>query len=84
MAGLHEKISIALDLPIYLCDSHSPWQRPCNASNRLLREYVAKASDLSVHTLDDLADVAACLNTRSHKVLDWKRPAAVLVMLVET
>jgi len=28
--ALHAKISKALDLPIYFCDPHSPWQRPSN------------------------------------------------------
>jgi transposase, IS30 family len=83
--GLHKKIGIALDLPIYFCDPHSPWQRPSNENtNGLLREYFPKATDLSVHTLDDLADVAADLNTRPRKILDWKTPAAVFAMLAET
>jgi IS30 family transposase len=54
------------------------------ASNGLLREYFPKATDLSVHTLDDLADVAADLNARPRKILNWKTPAAVFATLAET
>jgi len=28
--ALHEKITTALDLPVYFADPHSPWQRPTN------------------------------------------------------
>ena len=28
--ALHEKITAALDLPVYFADPHSPWQRPTN------------------------------------------------------
>ena len=30
--ALHEKITIALDLPVYFADPHSPWQRPTGAN----------------------------------------------------
>ena len=83
--GLHAKISQALDLPIYFCEPHSPWQRPTNENtNGLLRDYFPKTSDLSVHTADELAAVAFEINTRPRKTLGWATPAALFATLAAT
>ncbi|MEJ2866114.1 IS30 family transposase [Actinomycetospora sp. OC33-EN07] len=79
----HHEIRIAADLPIYFCDPHSPWQRGSNENtNGLLRQYFPKGSDLSVHTADDLAAVAAELNGRPRKTLQWRSPARALDQLL--
>jgi transposase, IS30 family len=79
----HVAIAAALDLAIYFCDPHSPWQRGINENtNGLLRQYFPKGSDLSVYAPDYLEHVARKLNNRPRKRLDWQTPAEALDKLL--
>ncbi|MFB9744418.1 IS30 family transposase, partial [Pseudonocardia sulfidoxydans] len=79
----HKEITFALDLPIYFCDPHSPWQRGSNENtNGLLRQYFPKATDLSVHTHADLDRVADKLNSRPRKTLGWDTPGEWMARLL--
>jgi len=81
----HHDIATALDMPIYFCDPHSPWQRGSNENtNGLLRQYFPKGTDLSRHTPADLAAVATELNDRPRKTLGWDTPAQALTRLLST
>jgi IS30 family transposase len=79
----HAEIAAALGMPVFFCDPHSPWQRGSNENtNGLLRQYFPKGSDLRVHDAEHLAAVAAELNGRPRKVLDWDSPADRLATLL--
>ena len=71
----HQRISVDAGIDIYFCDPHSPWQRGSNENtNGLLRQYFPKGTDLSVHSADHLAEVAAELNERPRKRFNWDNP----------
>ena len=74
--AMHQQITASTGTGVFFCDAHSPWQRGSNENmNGLLRDYFPKGTDLSIHTVEDLARIAAEVNERPRKTLGWQRPA---------
>ena len=72
----HKRFTLATDIQVYLCDPRSPWQRGSNENtNGLVRQYLPKGIDLSTYSQAQLNAIAARINERPRKTLNFETPA---------
>jgi IS30 family transposase len=72
----HQRLTLATNVEVYFCDPRSPWQRGSNENtNRLLRQYLPRGTDLSLHSQAKLSAIARQLNERPRKTLLFQTPA---------
>ena len=72
----HQRLKLATDIEVYFCDPRSPWQRGSNENtNRLLRQYLPRGTDLALHSQAKLNAIARQLNERPRKTLLYQTPA---------
>ena len=67
-----------LGLCVFFCHPHCPWERPSNEhTNRQLRYWLPKGTNLAVHSQPQLDHIANILNTSPRRLLGWHTPQAL-------
>jgi IS30 family transposase len=80
----HKLFTIDTDIKVYFCDPKSPWQKGTNENtNKLLRQYMPKKTDLSVYTQEQLDLIAEELNQRPRKTLNFVSPAEKILAVLQ-
>jgi IS30 family transposase len=78
-----QHIQLQLGTPVFFCNPHSPWQRGTNENtNRLLRFWFEKGTDLRGYTKGDLKRIQDTLNRRPRPTLNLDTPAQRLAALL--
>ena len=80
----HEKITPLFSDGVFFAHPGKPRQRGSNENVNGLLEWTPKHSDLSVHSAETLSTIAAKLNDRPWKRLNWVTPAQLFVCGLES
>jgi transposase, IS30 family len=81
----HKDLTRDTGVKVYFCDPHSPWQRgTCENTNGLLRQYLPKGTDLSLHSQDELDAIADSLNNRPRATHAFHSPLEVFARMLAT
>lgn len=72
----HKLFTKESKVKVFFADPYSPWQRGTNENtNRLIRQYFPKGTDLSLVTLKQIREVERKLNSRPRKILGFYTPS---------
>lgn len=77
----HEILSAATGIDVFFAAPRSPWQRGTNENtNKLLRQYLPKGTNLGTYSQADLDAIADRLNNRPRKCLGYRTPAECVAL----
>ncbi|MFB7137848.1 IS30 family transposase [Streptomyces sp. NPDC056237] len=72
----HKRLTADIGVDVFFAAPRSPWQRGTNENtNKPLRQYLPKGTNLSTFSQDDLDAIATRLNNRPRKCLGFRTPA---------
>lgn len=74
----HEWISKKLEVPVYFTDSYASWQKGnIENTNKLIRQYIPKGTNISTVTDKRIATIQAKINKRPREKLNFLTPNEV-------
>jgi transposase, IS30 family len=80
----HAELTANTGVMVYFCDPHSPWQRgSCENTNGLIRQFLPKGTDLSVHSQEQLDAIADLLNNRPRAIHGFYPPISVYQAMLD-
>lgn len=75
----HEEMSEMINAPIYFCHPYHAWEKGgVENTNKLIRQYVPKGSDISKFSKQYIEEVETTLQNRPRKCLGYKTPFEVM------
>jgi transposase, IS30 family len=75
----HEELSDLLRKPVYFCHPYHSWEKGgVENTNKLIRQYVPKGSDISQHSDKEIQAIEDKLNNRPRKCLQYNTPLEVM------
>lgn len=75
----HQEMSRLLGVPVYFCHPYHSWEKGgVENTNKLIRRYVPKGSDISRLSDERVTEIQGKLNTRPRKCLDYRTPVEVM------
>lgn len=76
----HKELSEMLEASIYFCHPYHSWEKGgVENINKLIRQYIPKASDISKYSDEYIRRVETKLNNRPRKGLQYKTPLEVMI-----
>jgi len=75
----HQQLSQLLGAPVYFCHPYHSWEKGgVENSNKLIRQYIPKRSDISQYSDEYVQMIQDKLNNRPRKCLKYKTPLEVM------
>lgn len=77
----HHIFTAATGVDVFFAAARSPWERGTNENtNKLLRQYLPKGTNLAAYSQAELDAIANRLNNRPRKCLDYRTPAECVAL----
>jgi transposase, IS30 family len=76
----HEELSCLMGIPVYFCHPYHSWEKgSVENTNKLIRQYIPKGSDISSYSDACIKNIETKLNSRPRKCLRYQTPLEVMM-----
>jgi len=76
----HKELSEIIGVPVYFCHPYHSWEKGgVENTNKLIRQYIPKGSNISMYSDEYVKMIQDKLNTRPRKCLNYKTPMEVMI-----